>query len=360
MAIATDPYQTLGVNKDASAEEIKKAYRRLARRYHPDANPDDKAAEERFKEIQNAYALLSDPDKRSQYDRGGFSFDGQGGFDPSAFGGTSSGFSSLQDILGDLFSQRARGPARGRDLETEVHLSFDQAISGAQVPVALTVSAPCPGCRGTGARAGTKPSVCERCKGRGVEAQGQGLFSISRACRSCQGTGTEIKDPCPQCKGRGHTRQVRRYRVNIPAGVKDTERVRLAGKGEAGPPQGTPGDLYVVCRVAESPVFRRSGDNLEVDVPITAAEAMRGATIEVPTLDSKKTIRIAAGTQHGEVKRLRGEGPKRTGKAGRGDIHYRLVLAIPRSLTKAQRAAVDELATALDEDPRRGLFEARS
>src|ERR687895_158457 len=267
-----DPYRTLGVDRKASDEEIKKAYRKLARQYHPDRNAGDKAAEERFKEVQEAYSILSDPDKRKAYDSGGGIFGGAGG---------------------------------------------------------------------------------------GLEAESQGLFSISQPCRQCGGTGTEIKDPCPTCQGSGRTRQVKRYRVNIPAGVRDGSRVRLAGKGEAGPRGGPAGDLYVITRVGESPVFARRGDNLEVEVPITIPEAIRGATIEVPTLNATKRIRVPPGTEHGTVQRLRGEGPPRLGGRGRGDIHYRLEIEVPSNLSREQREAVDELAAVMNGNPRERLLSQR-
>jgi len=370
MPAVKDPYKTLGVDKKASEDEVKKAYRKLARRWHPDRNPDDPAAEERFKEIQEAYGILSDPAKRKEYDAGGGvfgGFGGAGGFDPSSFRG---GFGGFGDILSDILGNRGgagagRAPAaeRGRDLEVEVHLSFDQAMEGAQVPVTVPVSAPCTTCRGTGAKPGTSPSVCPRCQGRGIESHGQGMFSISQPCSECGGTGTKIDDPCPTCAGRGQTRQTRRYRANVPAGVRDGSRVRLAGKGEPGLRGGPTGDLYVVTRVDESPVFRRKGENLEVDVPITIVEAIRGATVEVPTLNGTKRIRVPAGTQHGTVQRLRGEGPPRLGGRGRGrgDIRYRLMIDVPSSLSREQEQAVDELAEVMDGNPRdRLLAQARS
>jgi molecular chaperone DnaJ len=357
-----DPYATLGVGKGASDEEIKKAYRKLARESHPDRNSGDKNAEERFKEIQEAYSILSDPEKRKAYDSGGGIFGGAGGFDPSSFRGGN--FGGFGDILSDIFGNRGAGgaaprPERGRDLETEVHVSFDQAMEGAQVPVSVPLSAPCPTCHGTGAKPGTTPSICSRCQGRGVEAESQGLFSISQPCRQCGGTGTEIKDPCPTCDGTGRTRQVKRYRVNIPAGVRDGSRVRLAGKGETGPRGGPAGDLYAITRVGESPIFSRKGDHLEVEVPITVPEAIRGATIEVPTLAASKRIRVVPGTAHGTVQRLRGEGPPKLGGRGRGDIHYRLVIDVPSSLSDEQREVVDDLATVMNGNPRERLLSGK-
>ena len=363
MPAVKDPYKTLGVDKKASEEEIKKAYRKLARRWHPDRNPDDSEAEERFKEIQEAYGILSDPEKRKQYDAGGGAFGGfgGGGFDPGAFRG---GFGGFGDILSDILGGRGGGPGagrapaaeRGRDLEVEVHLSFDQAMEGAQVPVTVPMSAPCPTCHGTGAKPGTAPSVCPRCEGRGIESLGQGMFSITQPCSECGGTGTKIEDPCPTCAGRGQTRQTKRYRANIPAGVRDGSRVRLAGKGEPGLRGGPAGDLYVVTRVEESSVFRRRGEDLEVDVPITIVEAIRGATVEVPTLSGTKRIRVPPGTQHGTVQRLRGEGPPKPGGRGRGDIRYRLVIDVPSSLNQEQEHAVDELAEVIDGNPRERLL----
>ncbi|HEY4595750.1 MAG TPA: molecular chaperone DnaJ [Thermoanaerobaculia bacterium] len=367
MPAVKDPYKVLGVQKKASEDEIKKAYRKLAREYHPDKNPGDKQAEERFKEIQEAYSILSDADKRRAYDSGGGIFGG--GFDPGAFRSGGGGFGGgIGDILSDLFGgsagragggPQARKPQRGRDLETEVHISFDQAMEGAQVPVSVPLSAPCPTCHGSGAKPGTQPTVCSRCHGRGVEAESQGLFSISQPCRQCGGTGTEIKDPCPTCEGSGQTRQVKRYRVNIPPGVRNGSRVRLAGKGEPGPRGGPQGDLYVITRVGESPLFKRKGDHLEVEVPVTIVEAIRGATIEVPTLTGTKRIRVPPGTQHGTIQRLRGEGPPRLGGRGRGDIHYRLVIDVPRSLSREQREVVDELAQVMDGNPRERLLADR-
>ena len=365
MAGRPDYYKILGVGKNASEEEIKKAYRKLARQYHPDRNHGDKRAEERFKEVSQAHDVLSDPEKRKAYDRGTgpFGFGGPGGgFDPGTFAG---GFG---DILSNLFGggagpgrgragERAR-PARGRDLETEVSLTFEQAINGAQVPISVPTSKQCPTCHGTGAKPGTSPKVCPVCKGTGIESQSQGIFSISQPCSNCGGAGTIIEDPCPTCHGTGALRSVRRLRVNIPPGVRDGSRIRVAGKGEAGMRGSEPGDLYVITRVKESPVFKRVGDNLEVGVPLTIPEAVRGAVIEVPTLRGSKRLRVPAGTKHGTVQRIRGEGPPRVGGKGRGDIHYRFLIDVPESLSPEQEDAVDRLSKTMNGDPRGALFAA--
>ena len=357
----SDYYKLLGVDRKASQADIKKAYRQLARQYHPDTNK-DAGAEERFKQISEAYDVLGDPEKRKRYDRGGSVFGGAGG--PFAGGGAAGGaaagdFGSFSDILSGIFNTTTRGgvrtkPAaeRGRDLETTVGLSFEQAVEGAQVPVSVSTNAPCKTCRGTGARPGTSPVVCPVCNGRGVESQGQGLFSITRPCARCQGAGTVIESPCPTCRGEGRTRELKRYKVNIPPGVKNGSKIRLAGKGEAGLRGGPSGDLYVITRVQESPVFEPKGDNLLVEVPITVAEAIRGADVEVPTLDSTKRLRVPPGTKHGTVQRLRGEGPPKLGASGRGDIHYRFVIDVPSELTDEQRAALDALSDAMDSNPR--------
>jgi molecular chaperone DnaJ len=371
MAARPDYYKVLGVGKGASDEEIKKAYRKLARKYHPDANQGDKKAEERFKEISQAHDVLSDPEKRKDYDRGtgpfgnfaggfgGGGAQGGGGFDTGSFAG------NFGDIFSNIFGggsgagagdPRAGRQQRGRDLETEVTLSFDQAVNGAQVPLSIPTSQQCPTCHGTGAKPGTSPKVCPVCGGRGVETESQGIFSISQPCSNCHGTGTVIEDPCPTCGGTGAQRSVKRLRVNIPAGVKEGSRIRLAGKGEAGQRGSEPGDLYVITRVHDSPVFKRNGDNLEVEVPLTVPEAIRGAIVEVPTLSGTKRLRVAPGTKHGTVQRLRGEGPPRLSGKGRGDIHYRFVIDVPSTLSQEQQEAVDRLSEVMNGDPRADLF----
>ena len=371
-----DFYKLLGVDKKATPEELKKAHRKLVRQYHPDRNPGDAAAEKKFKEIQAAYDVLSDPDKRKQYDRNGLfglNPNGPGGPGGPAGGGFAGGFDTggISDILNNLFGgaggpgagrpggaggPSAPRPERGRDLETETNVTFAQAMDGAQVSLTVPTSQTCTTCRGTGAKPGTSPKVCPRCSGRGIESQGQGLFSISQPCSQCHGSGTVIEDPCPTCAGSGATRTVRRYRVNIPAGVKDGSRVRVAGKGEAGPGGGPNGDLFVITRVDPSPIFTRKGDNLEVEVPITFPEAARGAEVEVPTLTTSKRLRVPAGTRSGTVQRLRGEGPPKLGAKGRGDIHYRFVIDVPPSLSDEQSEAVDKLSEVMGGDPRARLF----
>ena len=364
----TDYYKALGVDRKASPDQIKKAYRKLARKYHPDTNSDP-GAEDRFKQISEAYDVLSDAEKRKRYDRGGSIFGGANPFGGAGGGGAGGGnaagadFGSFSDILSGIFSTtggrgaRTRPVAeRGRDLETTVSLSFDQAVQGAQVPVAVTTHAPCTTCRGSGARPGTSPVVCPLCQGRGVESQGQGLFSITRPCPRCGGSGTVIEQPCPTCGGAGRTRELKKYRVNIPPGVKDGSRIRLPGKGEAGLRGGPPGDLFVVCRVEESPIFRRRGDNFEVEVPITVAEAIGGADVEVPTLHGTKKLRVPGGTRHGTVQRLRGEGPPVLGGRGRGDLRYRFVIDVPKDLSNEQREAVEELSKVMNGNPREGLL----
>jgi molecular chaperone DnaJ len=365
--VADELYKALGVSKGASQDEIKKAYRKLAREYHPDRNPGDKAAEDRFKEISAAYDVLSDPEKRKEYDAGSAFGGFGGGQGPFAQGSGAGGFGGFDfgDILGSVFSRgggaggRARPQAvRGRDLETEVQLSFDEAVNGSQVSITVPKQSRCATCNGSGAKPGTSPTTCPRCEGRGVDAQSQGFFSISQPCPQCGGAGQVIEEPCPTCGGSGLTQQSKRLKVNIPAGVKNGTRIRLAGKGEDGPRGGPAGDLYVTTRVASSPVFKRlDGGNLEVAVPITIPEALRGGTIEVPTLNGTKRIKVAPGTKHGTIQRLRGEGPPKPKGRGRGDIRYRLEIAVPAELSEEQSEAVDKLAETLNgSDPRAELL----
>jgi molecular chaperone DnaJ len=373
MAARPDYYKTLGVDRKATPEEIKKAYRKLARQYHPDRNPDDPKAEARFKEISQAHDILGDPEKRKQYDSGTGPFTtgggpggGFGGFGNFDFDG-----SSMGDILSNLFGgasggtgargrgQRARGE-RGADLEAQVSISFEQSVQGGQVPIQVPMHATCETCHGTGAKPGTTPSVCPRCEGRGVETQGQGMFSISQPCSRCGGSGTVIEDPCPTCHGAGAVRTVKRLRVNIPAGVREGSRIRLAGKGEPGRAGGPPGDLFLLTHVSPSPIFKRKGDNFEVEVPLSIPEAVLGAEVQVPTLNGPKTLRVKPGTKVGSVQRLRGEGPPKLSSGSppkRGDIHYRFAIDVPEKPSKEQQAALEAFAKATDGDPRAALFQ---
>lgn len=376
-----DLYKTLGVDKKASPEEIKKAYRKLARQYHPDRNPDNASAEERFKQVQGAYDVLGDAEKRKQYDRGGLSsiFGGQAPGGAQGSGGPTQDFGGISDILSNLFGNAGGGagfpgggtsgrgtgggprrqrPEKGRDVETSVQVSFQQAMEGVQVSLTVPTAQTCGTCHGSGAKPGTSPKVCPRCSGRGVEAQGQGVFSISTPCSQCGGGGTIIEDPCATCRGSGSIRTVKKYRVNIPAGVREGSKVRINGKGEAGINGGPPGDLFVLTHVETSPIFERRGDNVEVEVPITFPEAARGAEVEVPTLSGRKKLRVPAGTHSGTVQRLRGEGPAKLAGGGHGDIHYRFVIDVPDDLSKEQSDAVDKLSKVMRGDPRARLFQA--
>ncbi len=362
-----DLYEILGVSRTASADEIKKAYRKLARKYHPDRNPDDAAAEERFKEVSAAYDVLGDPEKRQKYDQLGSQMfaggAGGAGFDPNAYANLGDLF-DLGDLFGGLFNQRGNargGPGReagrrGRDLEAVVHLSFEDALRGvtAKVPVEMAVA--CGACRGTGAEPGTAPVVCPECRGRGVVSQSQGLFALSQPCPRCHGNGTIVEKPCKVCAGTGRQRETKRYQVKIAPGVSDGTRIRLAGKGEPGLNGGPPGDLYVVTRVAASPLFERKGADLYLDVPVTYAEAALGATVEIPTPEGPVALKVPAGSGDGKLLRVRGRGAPRRKGGGRGDLIARVRLVVPTKLTKAEREAIENLQKVSRENPREKVF----
>ena len=358
---AKSPYEVLGVAKNASAVEIKKAYRKLARQYHPDRNPGDQDAEERFKEIQGAYDVLSDPEKRKQYDTfgssdgrrpgpGDFTWSGGDGFD-------------LGDLFGGLFGrgrgaqqqQQPRGQ-RGADVEVQVNLSFEDALRGLETRIPVEIETACRECGGTGAKPGTSPTICPECNGRGVLAESQGLFALSQPCPRCRGNGTVIEDPCPRCAGSGRERRTKRYTVKIPAGVRDGTRIRLKGKGEAGYGGAPAGDLFVVTRVAESPTYERRGSDLVVNVPVTFAEAALGASVEVPTPDGPVSLKIPEGTQDGKLIRIRGRGAPKLKGGGKGDVLARVRLTVPTKLSKAEREAIENLQKVTREDPREGAL----
>jgi molecular chaperone DnaJ len=334
----TDLYGVLGVPKNASADELKKAYRSLARRHHPDRNPGDASAEERFKEVQGAYDVLSDPEKRKQYD----AFGSAGG--PRLGPGDFAGF-DLGDLFGGLFGGRrgATRAERGPDLEAVVSLSFEDALRGAEVRVPVDVDTACHTCGGSGAQPGTSPKVCPECGGRGVTSETQGFFALSQPCARCRGNGTVIEKPCASCRGSGSERATKRYAVKIPAGARDGTRIRLSGKGEAGRHGGPPGDLYVVARVAPSPLYERRGADLVVDVPVTYPEAALGATVEVPTPDGPISLKVPAGSQHGKLLRVRGRGAPKLSGGGKGDLLARVKISVPTKLGKAEREALEAL-----------------
>jgi molecular chaperone DnaJ len=358
-----DLYGTLGVPKTASADEIKKAYRKLARENHPDRNPGDTAAEERFKEVQGAYDVLSDPEKRKQYDAfGNGRPGGPGGWTvPGDFD-----LGDLGSVFGDLFGggsrfgrgrRREAAGRRGADLEAAVSLSFEDSLRGIETRIPVEMETACRECSGSGAKPGTAPSVCPECKGRGVRAESQGLFALSQPCPRCRGQGTVIEDPCDHCHGSGRERRTKRYTVKIPAGVKDGTRIRLKGKGEPGVGAGPAGDLFVTTRVAPSRLFaRRGAADLELEVPVTYPEAALGATVEVPTpYGQRLSLKVPAGSEDGKLLKLRGHGAPSL-KGGRGDLVARLRVAVPKKLTKKEREAIEALQKAGNDDPREALF----
>jgi molecular chaperone DnaJ len=347
VATTKDLYGALGVPKGASAEEIKKAYRKLARQYHPDKNPGDASAEERFKEVQHAYDVLSDPEKRKQYDQFGSS-DGRAGFDPRGFDFEDAfNVGDLGDIFGGLFGrgrgaqQRSRAE-RGADLEVAVNLSFEDSLKGIETKIPVDVETACSDCGGSGAKPGTSPKVCPECRGRGVVSESQGLFALSQPCPRCRGNGTVIEDPCPRCRGTGRERRTKRYSVKIPAGVRDGTRIKLKGKGEAGMNGGPPGDLHVVTRVEPSPIYERRGADLVVEVPVSLAEAALGTEVEVPTPDGPVSLKVPAGSEHGKLLRIKGRGAPKL-KGGKGDVLARLKLEVPKKLNKKQRELYEQL-----------------
>jgi molecular chaperone DnaJ len=353
-------YDTLGVKKTASQDEIKKAYRKLARQYHPDTNPGDKAAEERFKEVQTAYDVLSDEEKRKAYDRYG-STNGRGPAGPGPGGPNvdfaNVDFGDLGDILGGIFGNvggagrgaRGRGrpqPMRGADIETEVRMSFEDSLRGAEakVPVELTVA--CSDCSGTGAQPGTAPVICPECNGRGVKAESQGLFALSQPCARCRGNGTVIEKPCSKCHGSGRERRLRNYTVKIKPGVKDGTKIRLKGKGEAGANGGPNGDLVVITRVAKSDVYERRGNDLLVQVPVTYATAALGGKVDVQTPEGVVSLKIPAGSEDGKLLRIKGRGAPRLQGAGKGDVLARVRIQVPKRMNKKERELLEELRKA--------------
>lgn len=360
-------YEVLGVPETATAKDITRAYRKLAREFHPDANPGNAAAEEKFKEISAAYDVIGDETKRAEYDEvrrnpmGGMGFGGGGaGFTPGAGGFNFEG-ADLGDLLGGLFggggrrgrqgSNRGRAPQRGADLEAELHLSFRDAFAGSETTLHLTSDLPCGTCSGSGAKPGTAPTTCQHCHGRGVADDNQGMFSFSSPCPVCGGAGSVITSPCATCRGTGVERRAREVKVRIPAGVDDGQRIKLKGRGGAGRNGGAVGDLYVIVHVGRDEIFGRDGKNLTISVPVTFAEAALGTKLTVPTLDGNPvTLKIPAGTPTGKVFRVKGRGVAT--KKATGDLLVTVQVDVPTQLTDEQRDALEAMASTFPAAPR--------
>ena len=371
--IEKDFYKVLGVSKDASAADIKKAYRTLAKELHPDTNAGNAKAEERFKEVSAAYDVLSDPAKRKEYDEarslfgaGGFRFPAGAGGRPGPGGPQAdfdlsdllSGMGGLGDALGGVFNRgRGRAPRRGADVESEVTLGFVEAFDGVTVPLRMTSEAACSACAGTGARAGTVPRTCGTCQGAGTTARNQGGFSFSEPCRECRGRGLVVDDPCTSCRGSGRGQSSRTVNARIPAGVRDGQRIRLAGKGAPGERGGPAGDLFITVNVHPHAVFGRRDDHLTITVPVTFDEAALGADVKVPTIEGGTvTLKVAPGTTSGRIMRVRGRGVRRR-DGSRGDLLVTVEVAVPQNLSSKAREALEQyrVATA-DHDPRAALM----
>lgn len=355
-----DYYEVLGVSRDAGEEEIKKAYRKLALQYHPDRNPGNKEAEEKFKEISEAYSVLSDPQKRAQYDQFGHAAFGDTGPFPSGFDFTA-GFEDLfSDIFGDFFGtgRRRTRARRGEDLHYNLTLTFEEAVFGAEKKIKIPRQGSCDACHGTGSKPGTGARTCPTCRGRGQVSFQQGFFNVSRTCTHCQGQGRVISDPCAACNGAGRVRRLHTLNVRIPAGVDTGTQLKLRGEGESGSNGGPPGDLYVAIQVEPHPLFVREGSNVVCEVPITFAQAALGAEIEVPTLEGKVKIEVPPGTQSGKVFRLKGKGVREVGGHRRGDQLVRIIVEVPTRLTARQRELLKEFAACGGEEPlTKGFFE---
>jgi len=347
-----DYYEVLGVSKSATAEEIKKAYRRLAMKHHPDRNKEDNgASEKKFKEAKEAYEVLKDSDKRASYDR--FGHDGvrngpgrQGGF------GGAEGFGDIfGDVFGDIFGGGRRGGGaqvfRGADLGYELKLDLEKAVAGDTVEIDVPTQVPCGTCDGSGARKGSSPVTCTTCGGVGQVRMQQGFFSVQQTCPACKGAGTTISDPCGDCHGRGRVRKTRTLSVKVPAGVDDGDRIRLSGEGEAGRNGGPPGDLYVEIRVNKHKLFERDGANLACEVPISFATATLGGDVELPTLDGHVSLKVPAGTQSGKVFRLRGKGVTTARDTRKGDLFAQVSVETPVNLTKQQLDLLEKFDASL-------------
>ncbi|MBK1645456.1 molecular chaperone DnaJ [Thiocapsa imhoffii] len=347
-----DYYEVLGVPRNASEADLKKAFRRLAMKYHPDRNSGDLDTEAKFKEAKLAYDVLSDPRKRSAYDQFGHAGVDAGG--PGGFGGAGDpgGFSDIfGDVFGDIFGGRAGGrrTQRGVDLRYDLSLSLEDAVSGTEVKIRLPVLVDCQFCGGTGAKPGTQPKTCTTCGGKGQVRMQQGFFSIQQTCPTCRGTGTVIEEACSHCRGRGRLQEEKTLSVRVPAGVDTGDRIRLAGEGERGDFGGPPGDLYVQIQVTKHPIFTREDSDLYCEVPIGFVAAALGGEIEVPTLDGKVVLKIPAGTQTGKMFRVRGKGVKPVRGTATGDLICRVAVETPVNLTERQKELLREFETSMQE-----------
>ncbi|MFB3926662.1 MAG: molecular chaperone DnaJ [Syntrophales bacterium] len=342
-----DYYEILGVSRNASEEEIKRSYRRLAMRYHPDRNPGDKQAEEKFKEASEAYEVLRDPEKRELYNR--YGHEGLSGAGFRGFSGFEDIFSSFSDIFEDIFGftgqRRSRTEGRpGADIRYDLNIPFMDAVTGTSTEIEVEKLETCRECRGTGAAPGTAPEICPRCRGTGQVTQSSGFFTISTTCPQCRGEGKVIKIPCPACFGSGHVRVKKKVQLKIPAGVESGSRLRLRGEGEEGKFGGPNGDLYVFIHVEEHEFFKREGDDIYCQIPISITQAALGGTVDVPTLDGKEKLKIPKGTQSGKIFRLKGRGIQNLRGYGRGDQIIQTVVKIPTHLTKRQEELLKEFA----------------
>jgi molecular chaperone DnaJ len=344
-----DYYEVLAVSRTATDQEIKSAYRKMALKHHPDRNPGNKEAEEKFKQAAEAYAVLSDPEKRRRYDAYGHAGLGAGGFgfDPTTF-------ADFGDILGDffgfgeLFGRRRGGPRRGQDLRYNLELKFEEAAFGTETHIQIPRLDTCATCQGNGAAPGTSPTTCEACGGSGQVTFQQGFFSVARTCGRCRGTGRIVGSQCKDCRGQGQVATERKLQIKIPAGVDTGSQLRIAGEGEPGTAGGPPGDLYVVVRAEEHPFFRREGATLFCEVPVGITQAALGATLDVPTVEGGHTkLKVPEGTQDGTLFRLRGQGVPHLGAKGRGDLHVAVRVVVPTRLNAEQRRLLEQLAQTL-------------
>jgi molecular chaperone DnaJ len=370
-----DYYEVLGVARTATEVEIKSAYRKLALKFHPDRNPGDKVAEDKFKEAAEAYAVLADTDKRHMYDRFGHAGLGgaaTGGFDPTVFTGFEDILGGLGDIfgIGEMFGgQRRRGgPQRGADLRYDLEISFDESAKGVETTIQIPRQEACETCHGSGAAPGSKPQTCPQCHGRGQLRYQQGFFTVARTCGQCRGTGSIISSPCPTCRGAGRVQHQRKLTVKIPAGIATGQRLRLSGEGESGAGGGPAGDLYVVVHVQEHPFFHREGNDLFCEIPLNYPTAALGGEITIPTLEGEETFKVPEGTQSGATFRLRGRGmPDVVSGRSRGDLLVTVKVVTSKKMTKEQRKLLEQLAATMpkekfeptprDEHDDRGLFE---